>query len=149
VKIWLLVLASLLLMSACNGGSDEVDLDPEACGFPTPSADADPDLVDPAFVLDGAIFMETSSGGGLIGAHLFVPVTVNGGFNEFRRILKEEGYKIVGQDNEGFEAEVYFRKGKALGAIQIRQSTCEGATSVFLNLPAADASAAQANKGAG
>jgi hypothetical protein len=135
-RIALVLLVALALAPACDGGSDQpVEATPSACGFPTPSAAADPTLVDPVFVVDGSVFIETSSGGGLVGAHLFVPLSVNDGYKRFRSVLKGEGFKIVGTDNEGFEAEIYFRRGRSLGAIQVRSSICPDATSVFLNLP--------------
>lgn len=135
-RIALSLLVALAMTSACGGGSDAPpEASPSACGFPEPSATADPSIVDSAFVVDGSVFIETSSGGGLIGAHLYMPLSVNDGYKRFMGILKDEGFKIVGRDNEGFEAEIYFRRGKALGAIQIRRSICDDATSVFLNLP--------------
>lgn len=62
------------------------------------------------------------------------PHSVNESFTLYKEEVTDLGYDLVGQDNEGFEAELYLRKGKELGAVQIRSSRCDDATIVFVNL---------------
>ena len=62
------------------------------------------------------------------------PRSVADSFDFYRKAVPETGFDLVGSDNEGFEAEVYMRRGKELGVVQIRTSTCDDATVVFINI---------------
>jgi hypothetical protein len=123
-------------LASC-GGPDEAPAgkSPADCGFPAVESDADPKVLDEAFVVEGAEVLSTSVTGKLTGGHLYVPLSVQAAFDSYTTILVDEGFEVVSDDNEQVEAEIYFKRGKDLGSIQIRRSTCEGASSVFLNLP--------------
>lgn len=50
---------------------------------------------------------------------------------ELQRALIDEGYEIIGHDNEGFEAEIFFaRSEKTLGTFRLREGPCEGQVTV-------------------
>ena len=52
---------------------------------------------------------------------------------ELQRALIDEGYEIIGHDNEGFEAEIFFaRSEKTLGTFRLREGPCEGDVTVRL-----------------
>ena len=51
----------------------------------------------------------------------------------YRAAIKEAGYEAINIDNEGFEAEMYLRRKNKLAAIQIRTSTCDDRSIVFIN----------------
>ena len=45
---------------------------------------------------------------------------------EMQRQLGTAGYQIVGHDNEGFEAEIFFTRGAdTVGTIQMREGPCD------------------------
>jgi hypothetical protein len=52
----------------------------------------------------------------------------------YKRAIARAGFELVGEDNEGFEAELYLKRGKELGSLQIRTSVCSDASVVFVNV---------------
>ena len=61
-----------------------------------------------------------------------VKLGVQGAVDFYKTALKENGYEIINLDNEGFEAEIYLRKKDRLASIQIRTSTCDDRSIVFI-----------------
>ena len=103
------------------------------CGLPTPEPDRDESIVPRYFLPEGAeISNATAERGGFLTA-INVPLDVQGSFDFYRDAVKQAGYEMIQSDNEGFEAELYLRKGKRLAAIQIRQSKCSDRTIAFVN----------------
>jgi hypothetical protein len=51
----------------------------------------------------------------------------------YEKAVKAGGYEVIQIDNEGFEAEMYLRRKNRLAAIQIRTSTCDDRSIVFVN----------------
>jgi len=52
---------------------------------------------------------------------------------QMQRELIAEKYQIVGHDNEGFEAEIFFARGsETVGTIQMRDGPCEGIVTLLL-----------------
>jgi hypothetical protein len=130
------VLAAALLASGC---SEEEPADdraiPAQCGLPTPDPGADASVVADAFLLggDAEVTKTDKSKRGTIAA-LNVPYSVSEAFSRYSESVKRDGYQIVDDDFEGFEAELYLRKDDDLGAVQIRRSTCNDASIVFVNV---------------
>lgn len=85
------------------------------------------------FLPEGAeISSAQAERGGFITA-INVRLSVDEALKYYRAAVKEGGYEVINIDNEGFEAEMYLRKGKHLAAVQIRTSTCEDRVIVFVN----------------
>jgi hypothetical protein len=130
------VLAAALVASGC---SEEEPADdptiPAQCGLPTPDLGVDASVVADAFLLggDAEVTKTDKSKRGTIAA-LNVPYSVSEAFSRYSESVKRDGYQIVDDDFEGFEAELYLRKDDDLGAVQIRRSTCNDASIVFVNL---------------
>jgi hypothetical protein len=130
------VLAAALFASGC---SEEEPADdraiPAQCGLPTPDPGADASVVADAFLLggDAEVTKTDKSKRGTIAA-LNVPYSVSEAFSRYSESVKRDGYQIVDDDFEGFEAELYLRKDDDLGAVQIRRSTCNDASIVFVNV---------------
>jgi hypothetical protein len=86
------------------------------------------------FVIEGA---RISSGqkvrGGFV-TTIDIPYSVQDALPVYRRAIAAAGFKIHSEDNEGFEAELYFEGGSVLGALQIRRSTCSDASLVYVNM---------------
>jgi hypothetical protein len=131
------VVAATLVMGGCSerGSVDGDQAIPARCGLPTPDRGADASVVAEVFLLggDAEVTKTKKSNRGILAA-LNVPYSVSEAFSRYTESVKEGGYEIVDDDFEGFEAELYLRKGDDLGAVQIRRSTCEGASIVFVNV---------------
>jgi hypothetical protein len=135
------LLAAVLAAALVAGGCSEqapVDDDPAipaGCGLPTPDPGVDASVVAEVFLLggDAEVTKTKKSKRGILAA-LNVPYSVSEAFSRYSDSVKEGGYEVVDDDFEGFEAELYLRKGDDLGAVQIRRSTCEGASVVFVNI---------------
>lgn len=129
---------TVVLAGACGDGEETPSLDDGlsgSCGLPTP----DPvdqrrdELVPESLLPEGAeIAKSAAERGGFITA-INVPLGVQGAFDFYRKAVKQAGYESISVDNEGFEAELYLRRKNRLAAIQIRTSTCEDRSIVFVN----------------
>ena len=128
---------SLVVMGACNGGdggSTAVD-----CGVPTPDPAARDDLNPEQFLLDGeAAVASAGRRRGGVTAVLSVPLSVQDALPRYREAVGDASFDVVSEDNEGFEAELYLKRGKRLGAIQIRRTLCEDVSIVFVNVVQGD-----------
>lgn len=129
---------ALLAAAACNGGDGGNDAAAD-CGVPTPDPAAERDLIPEPFLLDGDVTVSTAGrrrGG--VTAVMSVEMSVQGALPPFKKAIAAAGFEVVGEDNEGFEAELYMKQGKRLGAIQIRRTLCEDVSVVFLNVVKGD-----------
>ena len=117
-----------------NGGNVSKRFPPE-CGLPSPQPSQDPERVPAGFLLDGEaeIITAQESGGGFI-ASFNVPYSVKEGFDRMKDAARAMGFEIVQEDFEGFEAEVYVKKGHRLGVIQVRTSRCNEASLALINI---------------
>jgi hypothetical protein len=130
------VLAAALVASGCSEEEPAGDQAiPAQCGLPTPDPGVDASVVADAFLLggDAEVTKTDKSKRGTIAA-LNVPYSVSEAFSRYSESVKKDGYQIVDDDFEGFEAELYLRKDDDLGAVQIRRSTCNDASIVFVNV---------------
>lgn len=69
---------------------------------------------------------------GFVGAHAVAQGNVDKLYTPLLRLLKDGGYDIVGEDNEGFEAEIFFMRNSDTGSLILRQGECEGETNIIL-----------------
>jgi hypothetical protein len=91
------------------------------------------------FLLDGdASVASAGRRRGGVTAVLSVEMGVQDALPLYRRAVRGGGFEIVGEDNEGFEAEVYLKRGERLGAIQIRRTLCDDVSIVFVNVVEGD-----------
>lgn len=130
----------LLLATACEAEQptpQHPQAIPTACGLPTPVPGLNASLVPAVWVeaADGELTNAERDKGGFLAA-VNVPASVNEAFEIYKRTVTAEGYEILSEDNEGFEAEIYLRDGRKIGAIQIRMSRCESASLVYVNVVA-------------
>ena len=125
----------LALLTACDDATppDEREGLSGTCGLPTPEPDRDESLVPKLFLPAGSeISNAQAERGGFIAA-INVPLGVTPAFDYYGDAVEDGGYEVIQTDNEGFEAELYLRKGKHLAAVQIRTSTCDDRSIVFVN----------------
>ncbi|MDQ3645437.1 MAG: hypothetical protein M3345_00715 [Actinomycetota bacterium] len=132
----LLIAGGMMLGAGCAGGGRAPD--PGAtvadCGLPTPKDKVDPSMVPALFVdvVDGEVVQAQQQDRGFVAA-INLRLSVTEAFKRYRTAVKEAGYQEITVDNEGFEAEITLKKGKAIVAIQIRRSICEDASVAFVN----------------
>lgn len=125
------LLAGLALVPSCQPDRRAAPVD---CGLPSPAPGLDARAIPEPFLLGGRAeptLVEQRPGG--FSAALNVPLSVSQALEAYRGALAEAGRRVVGEDNEGFEAELFVRRGDELGMIQVRRSVCEHSSVVFLN----------------
>ncbi len=132
----LLVLV-LALMRA--GGTEAVappdDLSAE-CGAPTPAPEADRALVPEAFLPTTSAVVDTSRKNQSLNAALTVSLEIQGALEFYRDAVASEGYEVISEDNEGFEAELYIKRGGELGGVRIRPTLCSHVALIHITLNA-------------
>jgi len=69
---------------------------------------------------------------GFVGARAVAEGEVDKLYTPLLELLQDGGYEIVGEDNEGFEAEIYFTRAANTGSLILRQGECEGETNITL-----------------
>ncbi|MGH2729109.1 MAG: hypothetical protein ACRDJI_00710 [Actinomycetota bacterium] len=125
------------ILAACSGDGDDSGPQPipTTCGLPSPtSKEIDHSIVPDVFLLDGTgrlASVDPRRRG--FTAVINVPYSVGEAFKLYGRKVVGAGYEVVGKDNEGFEAEIYLRVAKQIGAVTIRRSLCDDASVVFVN----------------
>lgn len=128
----------LLAVTGCDSDRPAADTAPNFadCGLPKVDPDADASLLPRPLLLGGEAELARTEveQGRVIGA-LNVPLGVEATFARLKTALDETEFEILQEDNEGFEAELYVGRGKDLGSLQIRGSTCDDAVVIYLNLP--------------
>ncbi len=126
----LIGLALCAALVGCAGGHGSGA--PEACSRPTETADLEeiPDDIpidDYGTQVEGVIDDDYFDAK-VISDDLIVEIDP-----ELQRSLGEAGYEIVGHDNEGFEAEIFFRRGAAtVGTIFMKEGPCDGQVTIDL-----------------
>lgn len=124
--------------TACNGG-DDGDAVPADCGVPTPDPAAKTELVPEDFLLGGdAGVASAGRRRGGVTAVLSVELSVQDALPVYKKAIDRAGFELVGEDNEGFEAELYMKRGERLGALQIRRTLCDDVSIVFVNVVQGD-----------
>jgi hypothetical protein len=69
---------------------------------------------------------------GFVGAQAVAEGEVDKLYTPLLNLLKDGGYEIVGEDNEGFEAEIFFTRQASSGSLILRQGNCAGSTNIIL-----------------
>lgn len=132
--LWGITAVLLLSCSGDRGGSTRGTIDP-ACGLPSPGPVANAKGLPEAFLLGGdAQLTSVQRRREGLTAVLNVPLSVGEALALYTRASRDAGFKILSRENEGFEAEVYLRRGRNLGAVQIRTSLCSDASIVFVSI---------------
>lgn len=124
-----LTVAVFLLMAGCGGG-DEPVAQPCPSVSPVEDVSAIPDAF-PVSELTEVIRVRVKHG--FLLARGVGETTIVELYPQLSRALLDGGFEILSGDNEGFEAEIFFRKGgRTTGTYLLREGPCEG--QVTLNL---------------
>lgn len=127
----------LALSASCSdGGTASSEVFPEACHLPSPPPELDLSAVPELFVLDEAVVRNVADEKDLLIVALNVPAGVEETFERYKAAFAAAPYDRIGEDFEGFEAELYLRERGTghLVALQVRRPNCNEASSVTINL---------------
>lgn len=123
-------LALCVALVGCSGGGDPKADEP--CTGPTRTFDLEPPpddipIDDYGTQVEGAVnddYLDAK----VISDDLIVEIDP-----ELQRSLVAAGYEIIGHDNEGFEAEIFFRRGEGtVGTIFMKEGPCDGQVTIDL-----------------
>jgi hypothetical protein len=126
------LLASALLLAACGDGDPAAA--PSPCPSPVPVDRRDLRLLprDVPLAEYGPV-TEVEVEAGFIGAQAITETSIIELYPPLARAVLDEGYDIVSSENEGFEAEIFFARGKHItGAYRLREGPCKGDVTIKL-----------------
>jgi hypothetical protein len=140
--------AAAMLFPACAGGSDPSGT--AACTRPEAVAEPRLNKIPDDLPLDrwGTV-IEVSERAGYVGAEAISQTQIVELYPVLSRHLMDNGYVTVSGENEGFEAEIFFQKGRAPGSLLLREGPCKGDVTVKLlfNVERAEAAGKKGGKG--
>lgn len=118
------------MLVACSEGGGSAS--PKACSEPTRTADLklppDDVPIDEYGTLVQGTIDDDYYDAKVISDDLIVEIDP-----ALQRSLVAGGYEIIGHDNEGFEAEIFFRRGEdTVGTIFMKEGPCDGQVSIDL-----------------
>jgi hypothetical protein len=124
----LLGVALLLALGACNSDGGGLA---GACESPKPAADISA-LPDGIALEEFGTVVRARKRNGFVGAQAVADAAVDKLYAPLLDLLKDGGYEIIGEDNEGFEAEIFFTRATNSGSLILRRGDCAGATNIIL-----------------
>lgn len=124
--------AALLVLSACGGGGDGASSAPSPC--PLPEADGDESLLPRELNLGQyGVVEETTVTKGFLSARIVSETKIVELYPPIAADLLEHDFQILSGDNEGFEAEIFFDRGKdESGNLYMREGPCAGQVTMTL-----------------
>jgi hypothetical protein len=128
-RSWALALAcaALVVLASCDSGKGALT---HECERPEPASDLSA-LPEGLELDDLGTVVRAGEAHGFVSARAIAADGVEGLYPPMTKLLRKSGFEIVGEDNEGFEAEIYFTRGIDTGSVLLRQGNC-GATSIIL-----------------
>lgn len=123
-----LACAALVLLASCDSGKETLA---QECERPEPASDLSA-LPEGLELDEFGTVVKAADGRGFVSARAIAADGVGDLYSPITKLLRSGGFEIVGEDNEGFEAEIYFTRGVDTGSILLRQGSCGGATSIIL-----------------
>ena len=132
-----LIIVVTASLGACSSDGDEQAKPgvPKECELPTTPPELKEDVLPDFFSLEGSVAVTRAiefkkgmtASGELRGS-------VKQALTRYRAAVEEEGFDIVNQDYEGFEAELYLQRKKEIGYLSLRESPCDGTLLAYLKL---------------
>ena len=115
----------VLLAVGCGGGNGGGQAGPTPCPLPNPGGD--PSLLPKELRLaEYGVVTDAEVKRGFLSAQIVSETAIVELYPPIARSLLDNGYEILSGDNEGFEAEIIFRKGKGVtGNLYMLQGPCK------------------------
>ena len=122
-----LVLVGLTAVTAACGGGQ-----PAGCPSPEPLTGDDATGVPPDLDLTGfGVLTRVDVDGGFVSYRVESAKSVQDLFVPVTRALRRDGWSLVGSENEGVDAEVYFARGQSeTGVVVLDDLGCDGAVAI-------------------
>ena len=126
-------IAVLMLMS-CGGGEGEGSAGPTPC--PLPAAGGNERLLPKGLELTKyGVLAEADVSRGFVTARVVSETQIVELYPPIARSLVASGFKILSGDNEGFEAEIFFKRGPdETGNLYMREGPCTGQVTLRLSV---------------
>ena len=119
---------SMALIAACGGGGEPA----AACVTPPPVQDTS-DLPTGLPLAEFGTVTDAGRDGTNRYGEIITETTIVELYPPMARALLDAGYQILSSENEGFEAEIFFAKGrKVTGAYRLREGPCGDLVTVRL-----------------
>jgi hypothetical protein len=120
-----------LILPSCGSGSGSEAAAP--CPDPTAAPASQLNKLPKDLPLDdwGSV-TEVSVRAGYVGAEAISDTQIVELYPVLSRHLMSHNFVTVSGENEGFEAEIFFQKGKAPGSFLLREGPCEGDVTIKL-----------------
>jgi hypothetical protein len=130
-----MIVVAVAVLAACGDDRPEGPrVIAGTCGFPKKTIEIDSTALPEDFVFEGVEVANFEDRKNRLTAALNVPFGVQDALPRYRTASKNAGFEIIQEDNEGFEAELFLRKGNDLGQVQIRGSQCRDAVRVYVSI---------------
>lgn len=125
------MLALAVVASSCAGDDTHK---PEARPCPSPTPIEDRAILPADLMLERfATVTDAEVKKGFLGAEAIATTSVVEVYPPLARQLVDAGYDILSSDNEGFEAEIFFARGKrTTGTYLLREGPCKGQVTIRL-----------------
>ena len=107
-----------------------------ACGLSAPNPDLAKRDIPSVARVPGAEIVTVKESGRFLSAGLNVPRSVEDLLILMRKRAEAADYRVLYEDFEGFEAELFVSLGNRPGVFRIISSRCAGITRLFFQLPA-------------
>jgi hypothetical protein len=123
--------AAAMMLPSCGDGSNPSS----ATSCPSPEAVPEPQLSklpDDLRLDEWGRVIEVSTRAGYVGAEMITETQIVELYPMLSRHIMKHGYVTVSGENEGFEAEIFFQKGRAPGSLLLREGPCKGEVTVKL-----------------
>jgi hypothetical protein len=133
----LLVVGGLIVAASACGDDGPTEPFPAACNLPSPSPGADEvEIPGELDLIEGTVVRYVTEEGGVTVYAVNVPAGIEEIYDAYRTGLPEDRFELIDAENEGFEAELYWRDSERGGnvAFQVRNPGCDEASSGFLTL---------------
>jgi hypothetical protein len=126
-----LCLAPILLLASCGGdGSSATPVGP--CETPPPVTDTKGLPGDLDLERFGTI-VQLSADDGFVGARAITDQRIIELYPPLARAVLDAGYDIFSSENEGFEAEIFFRRRNVQAVYRLREGPCAGQVTIILS----------------
>jgi hypothetical protein len=121
-------------MVSCGGGGNGTAAGPTPC--PLPPAGGQERLLPKELELTGyGVLAETSVERGFLSARIVSNTKIVELYPPIARSLLDNDFKILSGDNEGFEAEIFFRRSRIeTGSIYMREGPCTDQVTMTLTI---------------
>ena len=130
--VWALGIGVLLGVTGACGGEDKPKVSPTPCRIPPALDDLSRLPTDVPFAELGRV-VRIEVRRGFLGAEAITGMPIVELFPAISRGLLEAGYEEVNAENEGFEAEIFFERGRSTdGAFRLREGPCEDQVTIKL-----------------